>query len=59
MIAGRLEVHGRFGATGVVDLHFHRADGGAEAEVNRYGATNADSYCEDCCTVIVKGRFAD
>jgi hypothetical protein len=60
MVSGRLEVRGRFGgATGVVDLHFHRAQGGDEAEVDRYGATDADSYCEDCCTVIVRGRFTD
>ena len=59
MVAGTLEKHERGRVTDVIDLVFRREEGGAVEEVNRARARDVDWYCGDCCTVIVKGRFAD
>ncbi|MFI5303014.1 MAG: hypothetical protein ACHREM_33405 [Polyangiales bacterium] len=59
MVAGKLVTKGRLGhVTDVVDLRFQRA-GGDEDDVRRYQSPSPDWFCADCCTVIVKGRFAD
>ncbi len=62
MVAGKLIVHRRFGqATGVLDFRFRREgrDDEDADEVNQHQSANADWFCTDCSTVVVKGRFAD
>lgn len=42
-----------------VDLFFHPKGGGETKTVDRGRAHDADGFCEDCSTIVVKGRFAD
>lgn len=43
----------------VVGFTFRRNDGDDVVKIDRAQARGSDAFCEDCSTIVVKGRFAD